>query len=56
MTLKDIVGVVEASGINLTQASYIMALMATFDDIETRRGENAGVRLVTHREKYGLPI
>ena len=42
-TLKDIRGVIEKSGINVAQPSYLMALMATFDDIESRCGEDAGI-------------
>lgn len=56
VTLKDIQNIIDKSGINLTQASYIMALMATFDDIESREGENAAIRLISHRKKYGPPV
>lgn len=55
VTLKDIQNVIEKSGINLMQASYIMALMATFDDIKTHESDDA-IMLVSHREKYGPPI
>ncbi len=55
-TLKDIQGVIDKSRINLAQTSYLMALMATFDDIESRRGEDAAIRLVTHREEYGMSV
>ena len=52
-TLKEIQNIIEQSGINLAQASYIMALMATFDDVESREG---AIKLVSHRTKFGPPV
>jgi hypothetical protein len=56
VTLKDIQNVIEKSGINLAQASYTMALMATFDDVESQEGKDAAIMLVSHRKKFGPPV
>lgn len=56
VTLKEIQKIIEKSSINLAQSSYIMALMATFDDIEYREGADAAIMLVMHREQYGPPV
>jgi hypothetical protein len=55
MSLKKVEEEVKNSGINLAQSSYIMALLATFDDVETKRGENAAIRHISHDKKYGKP-
>lgn len=55
-SLKEIQQLVEKSQINLAQAPYIMALIETFDDVESRAGEDAAIRVMQHREKFGDPV
>jgi hypothetical protein len=55
-TLKDIQQVIEKSKINITQPSYIMALIATFDDVDHKTGDAAAIRVVEHHEKFGDPV
>jgi hypothetical protein len=54
--LDDIQSVIEKSRINIKQSSYIMALLATFDDVESRKGKDAAIRYIAHREIYGLAV
>lgn len=56
VTFKEIQKIIEESGINLAQTSYIMALIATFDDVESREGDDAAIMLVSHRKKFGPPV
>ena len=41
--------------IGKAQSTYTMALVATFDDIESRSGTNAAIRYVEHSEIFGEP-
>ncbi|MEP7133609.1 MAG: hypothetical protein ABI904_01635 [Chloroflexota bacterium] len=56
VTRKDIQGVIEESRINKKQASYILALMATFDDFKPREGNEAAIKYISHKEKFGSPV
>ena len=55
VTLKDIQDIIKKSKINLVQASYSMALLATFDDIKAREGAKAAIMLVSHRNEHTSP-
>lgn len=55
-TSSEIQDVVNQQCINKKSSSYIMSLLSTFDDVESKKGRDAAIRFVLHREKFGKPI
>ncbi len=55
-TPEDIQAVIESSGANPEHCAHIMALLATFDDIESQSGGESAIRYVPHWELYGGPV
>lgn len=55
-TSSEIRDVVNQQCINKKSSSYIMSLLSTFDDVESKKGRDAAIRFVLHREKFGKPI
>jgi hypothetical protein len=54
VTLAEMQKIIEKVSVSQAIASYVMALLATFDDIQSRKEPNSAIRYIPFREHYSL--
>ena len=52
VALADVKRLLSKSGVDDFKSSYIMALLATFDDIKTRKGPKPAIRYIPFQEQF----